>query len=340
MTSTTRILVIGATGGIGSEVAKAAHAAGWDVRAMHRRPKKAAAAMADMGVEWVKGDAMRAKDVNRAAKDCDVIFHGANPPGYKKWKQLAIPMLANTIKAAETVKARIAFPGNIYVYGDDAFPVLGEDAPQHPPTEKGNIRIEMEYMLRRTPQPALIVRAGDFFGPNAPGSWVGGGMIKAGKPISSVTYPGDPKTLHAFAYLPDLAETFIRLLNNPEVAASNFDIFHFAGHTVGGDTGVSFPDALRNAARMPDAPIKKLPWAMVRIAGVFNETFRELSKMRYLWRTPHRLDNTKLQSVIGSEPHTPLEEALRVTLVGHGCLPEQAPAASPQNETGHAAVAA
>lgn len=335
MTSTTRILVIGATGGIGSEVAKAAHAAGWDVRAMHRRPKKAAAAMADMGVEWVKGDAMRAKDVTRAAKDCDMIFHGANPPGYKKWKQLAIPMLANTIKAAETVKARIAFPGNIYVYGDDAFPVLGEDAPQHPPTEKGNIRVEMEYMLRRTPQPALIVRAGDFFGPNAPGSWVGGGMIKAGKPISSVTYPGDPKTLHAFAYLPDLAETFIRLLSKPAIAGADYEVFHFAGHTAGGKTGVNFPDALRRAAGVPDAPIKKLPWAVLKVVGLFSETFRELVKMRYLWQTPHRLDNTKLLAVLGDEPHTPLEEALRVTLDGHGCLP--APA---HKETGHVAVAA
>lgn len=339
MTSTPRILVIGATGGIGSEVARAARAAGWDVRAMHRRPKKAAGSMADLAVEWVKGDAMRSKDVARAAKGCDVIFHGANPPGYKKWKQLAIPMLANTIKAAEAVNARIAFPGNVYVYGADAFPVLGEDAPQHPAKEKGNIRIEMEYMLRRTPQPALIVRAGDFFGPNAPGSWVGGGMIKAGKPISSVTYPGDPKTLHAFAYLPDLAEAFIRLLSNPEVATSGFETFHFEGHTVGGDTGVSFPDALRRAAGVPEAPIRKLPWAMVKVAGVFKETYRELLKMSYLWKTPHRLDNTKLQSVIGSEPHTPLEEALRVTLIGHGCLPEQAPAAA-QNETGHAAAAA
>lgn len=339
MTSIPRILVIGATGGIGSEVARAALAAGWHVRAMHRQPKKAAGSMADMTVEWVKGDAMRARDVARAAKDCDVIFHGANPPGYKKWKQLAIPMLENTIKAAETVNARIAFPGNVYVYGDDAFPVLGEDAPQHPATEKGNIRVEMEYMLRRTPQPALIVRAGDFFGPNAPGSWVGGGMIKAGRPISSVTYPGDPKTLHAFAYLPDLAETFVRLLSNRQIATSDFEIFHFAGHTVGGDTGVSLPDALRRAAGAPDAPIKKLPWAVVRIAGIFNETFRELLKMRYLWQTPHRLDNTKLLAVLGSEPHTPMEEALRVTLVGHGCLPEHAPAAA-QNETGHAAAAA
>lgn len=339
MTSTKRILVIGATGGIGSEVARAAHAAGWGVRAMHRKPKKAARSMADMSVEWVRGDAMQAKDVARAAKGCDVIFHGANPPGYKKWKQLAIPMLRNTIKAAEAVNARIAFPGNIYVYGDDAFPVLGEDAPQHPPTEKGNIRVEMEYMLRRTSQPALIVRAGDFFGPNAPGSWVGGGMIKAGKPITSITFPGDPKTLHAFAYLPDLAETFIRLLSSSKVAGPDFEIFHFAGHTVGGDTGISFPDVLRNAAGVPDAPIKKLPWTMIRLVGLVNETFRELFKMRYLWSTPHRLDNTRLRAVLGDEPHTPLEEALRVTLVGHGCLPETGAAAG-QKETGHAAAAA
>ncbi|MGD1933588.1 MAG: NAD(P)H-binding protein [Candidatus Phaeomarinobacter sp.] len=335
MTSQPRLLVIGATGGIGSEVAKAARAAGWAVRAMHRHPRKAARSMADLDVEWVKGDAMRARDVARAARKCDVIFHGANPPGYKKWKQLAIPMLRNTIAAAEAVDARIAFPGNVYVYGDDAFPVLGEDAPQHPPTEKGNIRTEMEYMLRRTPQPALIVRAGDFFGPNAPGSWVGGGMIKPGKPVSSITYPGDPKTLHAFAYLPDLAETFIRLLSKPAISAADFEIFHFEGLTTGGDTVVSFPDALRQAAGVPEAPIKRLPWAAVGALGLFNETYRELVNMRYLWDTAHRLDNAKLVAAIGDEPHTPLEEALRMTLAGHGCL-----AMSAQKKTGHAAAAA
>lgn len=335
MTSQTRLLVIGATGGIGSEVAKAARAAGWTVRAMHRSPKKAARSMAGLDVEWVRGDAMRARDVIRAAKDCDIIFHGANPPGYRKWKQLAIPMLRNTITAAEAVNARIAFPGNVYVYGDDAFPVLGEDAPQHPTTEKGNIRVEMEYMLRRTPQPALIVRAGDFFGPHAPGSWVGSGMTKPGKPVSSVMYPGDPATLHAFAYLPDLAETFIRLLRKWECIGTGCDVFHFGGHTVGGDTHVSFPDALRKAAGVPDAPVRKLPWMMLAIAGLFSETYRELVKMRYLWNTPHRLDNTKLVAAIGEEPHTPLDEALRITLAGHGCL-----VPSPQKKTGHTAAAA
>jgi len=313
-----RMLVIGATGGIGSEVAKAAPKAGWQVRAMHRHPKQAAAKMAHLPIDWVQGDAMQPDDVARAAAGCDVIFHGANPPGYKKWKQRALPMLANTIKAAEAVGARIAFPGNIYNYGDDAFPVLREDAPQHPPTQKGAIRVSMEQMLRRTAQPVLLVRAGDFFGPNAPASWLVGGMLTPGKPVTKIRYPGAPNTLHAFAYLPDLAETFIRLLKEDQT--SGFKAYHFAGHTVGGDTGISFADALRRVAGAADAPIKTLPWGLIKLIAPFNETFRELAKMRYLWDTPHRLDNAKLVAALGDEPHTPLDQALRATLEGLGCL--------------------
>jgi hypothetical protein len=37
-------------------------------------------------------------------------------------------------------------------------------------------------------------------------------------------------------------------------------------------------------------------------------------EMRYLWQVPLQLDNTKLQALIGAEAHTPLENALAVTL--------------------------
>jgi hypothetical protein len=36
---------------------------------------------------------------------------------------------------------------------------------------------------------------------------------------------------------------------------------------------------------------------------------RELWEMRYLWHVPMRLDNSKLLSILGDEPHTPIEEA-------------------------------
>jgi nucleoside-diphosphate-sugar epimerase len=57
-----------------------------------------------------------------------------------------------------------------------------------------------------------------------------------------------------------------------------------------------------------------LPWFLLRIAGWFNETPREIVKMQYLWREPIRLDNRRLTAFLGSEPHTPLGEAVRETL--------------------------
>jgi len=45
-----------------------------------------------------------------------------------------------------------------------------------------------------------------------------------------------------------------------------------------------------------------------------------MREMRYLWRTPVRLDNARLIAVLGHEPHTPLDEAVFATLVGQGVL--------------------
>ena len=94
------ILVIGATGGIGRETARAFLLAGWTVRALARKPEAAAKTFGNLvGVKWLKGDAMQMNDVIRAAEGAAVIFHGANPPDYVKWRELAIPMLANTIES-------------------------------------------------------------------------------------------------------------------------------------------------------------------------------------------------------------------------------------------------
>jgi len=66
----------------------------------------------------------------------------------------------------------------------------------------------------------------------------------------------------------------------------------------------------------------------VRLAAPFNETFRELLEMRYLWKKPIGLDNAKLVRFLGEEPHTPLDRALGATLADMGCLEEPAYAAA------------
>lgn len=47
---------------------------------------------------------------------------------------------------------------------------------------------------------------------------------------------------------------------------------------------------------------------------ILQQTPRELYKMRYLWQTSVRLDNSKLVALQGDEPRTPLLEAGGKTL--------------------------
>jgi hypothetical protein len=44
--------------------------------------------------------------------------------------------------------------------------------------------------------------------------------------------------------------------------------------------------------------------------------------MRYLWKVPVYMSNDRLVATLGAEPHTPLDQAVRNTLIGQGCLRE------------------
>ncbi len=321
-------LVLGATGGIGSALARALMARGWRVRALHRNP--AGIRNSIPGIEWVCGDAMCRADVMAAAEGAAMIVHGVNPPGYRNWRGLALPMLENTVAAARASGARIFFPGTVYNFGPETFPLLAEDAPQRPRTRKGAIRVEMEACLRKAAEHGvrtLILRAGDFFGPEDIGnSWFAAAMVKPGRPLQAVTYPGRRKVGHAWAYLPDLAETAMRLIER-DAELPAFTVFHFGGHWFA--PGVGIAKAVRAAAGKPNLPIRRFPWWLIALASPFVETFREMLEVSYLWRLELRLDNRRLVAFLGDEPHTPAVEAVRATLVGLDCLGQAAASREP-----------
>jgi nucleoside-diphosphate-sugar epimerase len=311
-------LVIGATGGVGGETALALLARGWKVRALHRRPEEAAKHAIDPRIEWVEGDAMDAASVIAAARGVTAIVHGANPPGYRNWKGLALPMLESTIAAARAVGARVVFPGTVYNFGPEALPRVRETAEQKPRTRKGVIRVEMEQRLRESGVPALVVRAGDYFGPRTTkNGWFGQGIARPGQPLRWLMYPGKPDVGHGWAYLPDLART-IALLLDRESELEPFAVFHFRGHWF--DRGIDIAEAARRVAGAPRAPIFPFPWFAIYLLAPFVETLREMIEMRWLWKEPLELVNDKLVAFLGEEPHTPLEVALEATLRGLGSL--------------------
>jgi uncharacterized protein YbjT (DUF2867 family) len=113
MSETKLALVTGATGGVGGEVAAALLRHGWRVRGLARDPDRARRG-GPKGVAWVAGDAMRQAEVVAAAHGAAVVLHGANPPGYRNWRGLAIPILRNAIAAARAAGARLIYPGSVY----------------------------------------------------------------------------------------------------------------------------------------------------------------------------------------------------------------------------------
>ncbi|WP_240648136.1 NAD-dependent epimerase/dehydratase family protein [Pararobbsia silviterrae] len=363
-------LVLGATGGIGGEVAARLQRGGWAVRALHRNPD----GLSSRGerFEWVRGDAMHEADVVRAAQGVSLIVHAVNPPGYRNWGRLVLPMIDNTIRAARASGARIVLPGTVYNYGPDAWPELIETSPQRPQTRKGRIRVELEARLRAASRDGvrtLIVRAGDFFGPRAASNWFAQGLVKAGKPVTTILNPGRRATGHQWAYVPDVAETMVRLIER-EVELEPFATFHMDGHwdedgmqmiraiqravaadhrsaeiaraedpldrareadrardenapRSGARANPTDPTRLATSARMPK--VRAFPWALVMLASPFVTLFHEMREMRYLWREPLRMRNTRLVECLGAEPHTSLDDAVRATLESLGCLDAHRP---------------
>lgn len=310
-------LVLGASGGIGGAVARRLVDAGWSVRALVR---PASAGRLPGGVHGIVGDALNADDVRRAADGAELIVHAVNPPGYRDWAKLVLPMLDNSIAAARGNGARVLLPGTVYNYGPDALPNIDEASPQNPRTTKGKIRVEMERRLRDAAEAGditvLIVRAGDFFGPHAANNWFTQGLVKPGGRPAVVYNPGSRGVGHQWAYLPDVAETMVRLIERGGL--DRFATFQMGGHWDA--DGTAMTETIVRALGDPAVPVRRLPWWALRIAGLFHTTSREMMEMRYLWKQPVRMANTRLVAHLGEEPRTPLGLAVQTTLRSAGCL--------------------
>lgn len=311
-------LVLGATGGVGGAVAAALKRHGWQVRATVRDPAKLSDRDRALGYEWVASDALDAGSTARAARGAAVLVHAVSPPGYQGWAETVLPMADNSIAAARATGARIVLPGTIYNYDPAITPVIDADTPQTADGEKGRIRQELERRLQAASGevPVLILRAGDFFGPGVRSSWFAQALVRPGTPVRRLINPGKGVG-HSWAYLPDLAEAFARLLDRPERLAQ-FEVVQFEG--VWDPDGWRMPAAIAAAAGKTRLPEWSFPWWAMRLAAPLGGFPAAVVEIERYWRHPVRLDNRRLVALLGEEPRTPLPEAVRTTLAAMGSL--------------------
>lgn len=300
------VIVLGINGHIGNAVARAFLAAGYQVAGYGRSNKHPIP-----GVTFIKGDADDVEQMRAAIGDTDLVFNALNLP-YHQWTEgRKEAQTEKVIAALGTSGKTLLFPGNIYNYaaGDR---VVTPDLAQHPQTPRGEIRVRVENLYRaaaaRGDIQFLMLRAGDFFGPNTTGDWFDLAMMTEAKK-GKVNVMGAWGIAHAWAYLPDLGRAFVKLAE-ARGRLGSFENFHFAGHFV---TPEEMRDAIAAVAPQGTKFGLVARWIFPLI-GLVDPVIRDIAKMAYLWDNPMELRDPRLDAILGKGFATPFGEAVATTV--------------------------
>lgn len=301
-----KVTVLGINGHIGHHAARAFQAAGFEVTGFGRSNRHPIE-----GVAFFKGDADNPEDLRQAISGADIVVNALNLP-YDQWdKGRAEAQLERVIAAMGDDGKTLMFPGNIYNYAASDRRIA-PSTPQRPQTPRGGIRQRQEAMLAAASKAgkfrAIILRAGDFYGPGNVGDWYDQAiMLNIGK--GRIFRMGAPEIGHAWAYLPDLGRAFAALGERREGFGA-FETFHFGGHFV---THGALMEAIVQASPRP-LKVAPLPWFFLQAMGLANGVLREVVKMRYLWNHDMELVDPRLDALLGPDFATPFAVAVGETV--------------------------
>ncbi len=313
------VLILGARGRFGLAVARAFAAAGWRVLGQVRA---GASVAPEEGISWLALDLQDTAAIAQAAVGAAVVVHALNPVYTSRaWRTLALPMLEVSISLARTLGSTVMLPGNVYNFGAAMPALLREDTAQAAHTTKGRVRVTLEQRLAQSGVRSVVIRAGDFFGSGKGTSF--DLMLVKNLSKGVITTGANPDVATPWAYLPDLAKTFVRVAEQRDVL-SPFAVLHFAGHQIAARQWRELltPIARRQGwiAAQDTLKLRSIPWGLLRLVGLVVPMVASLVEMRYLGATPHALANDRLRALIGEEPRTALDQAIAAALQDLGMV--------------------
>ncbi|MDO9554768.1 NAD-dependent epimerase/dehydratase family protein [Rhodonellum sp.] len=297
--------VLGSTGNIGTQLAKELKMYTDIIRLVSRNPRK----INDTD-QIMKADLLLENQVDAAVAGSDTVYLVAGITYRTKlWQKQWPVIMGNTIQACIKHNAKLVFFDNMYCYDPMHVGHLTETTPVNPKSKKGKVRAEIAQMIldqiAAGKLKAMIVRAADFYGPNAKLSFLNESVInrmKAGK-TAQWLYAKNKK--HSFTYIPDAAKATAFLAQQQ----SAWDqIWHLP-------TSKEYPSGQEIvnilAKELDMAPkLQVLPGFMVGILAVFIPPLKEVSELSYQLEQDYCFDSTKIESTYNLKA-TPLEEGLR-----------------------------
>ncbi len=302
--------ILGAGGVVGSVLLRELGKRGAQVRLVGRNVVPSGGAK-----EAVRADLSRLDDTVSAVAGSTVVYLVVGLKyDLKVWRELWPRIMTNTIEACKRAKAKLIFFDNVYMYGK-VNGAMTEDTPYNPCSMKGEIRAKIASQLldevKAGDLTALIARAADFYGPEArtgvANILVFERLAKGAKPSVLV----NDTLRHSYTFTPDAAKSLVLMAGSDKSWNQTWHVPTAAPPP----TGREFIEmAAREFGVQPKYSILS-KW-MLRVAGVFDATVREIPEMFYQNESEYLFDSTKFSRAFKFEP-TSYADGIRQTVAAY-----------------------
>lgn len=316
-----RVLVTGATGFTGGQLARALKARGHEVWAMVRDPSRAAQLPA-AGIPTRPGDLADPVSLAAAVAGMDIIYNiaalyrqaGLPDSVYHQVNATAVGQLIEAAAAAGV--RRVVHCSTVGVHGDVEHPPANEDAPLNPGDVYQVSKVEGERIAReaatRTGVEVVIARPSGIYGPGDRR------LLKLFRGVARRRFVilGDGKIFYHLTYIDDLVEGFRLCGETPEAAGRTYILAGAEVPTLNELTALIAEDA-----KVPP-PSLRLPVWPVWLAGAACEALcapfgiePPLYRRRVDFFTKSRaFDITRAREDLGYAPAVSLREGIHRTL--------------------------
>jgi len=288
--------ILGSTGIIGTELAKALTQNTDKIRLVSRNPKRV-----NPTDQLVIADLTNFNEVLTAVEGSDVVYLTVGLQ-YKIniWQDQWPLIMKNVIDACKTHKAKLVFFDNVYAYGL----VKGwmkEDTMVNPSSKKGEVRAQIAQMIMTEVEKghldAIIARAADFYGPNTLLSFATVTVFDNFKKGKKAQWFIDASKKHSMTYTPDAGKA-TALLGNTTSAFNQ--IWHLPTDK-NVLTGKEFIEIAAKAFGVEPRHTVLKKW-VIQMVGMFVPVVKESMEMLYQNEHDYLFDSTKFEKKFNFTP--------------------------------------
>lgn len=302
--------VLGTGGSVSNEFVKLLAARNLPFRTVSRHPGSPAGEP-----EHRTADLTKHEQTLEAVAGSEVVFLLVGLKyDHKLWAEQWPRIIDNTVDACKRAGARLLFFDNVYMYGK-VQGAMTEETPYHPNSRKGEIRAQIATSIvkewKSGELTALIARSADFYGPGAKNG-IANALVfdpmSKGETASCLVSDALP---HSYTFVPDAAQALLSLAETPSAWNQTWHL-PTAPHPL---TAREFIVSASEAMGRPPK-YRVLSRSMLKVAGLFNSTIREVQEMLYQNDSPYLFDSSKYTRSFGFAG-TPYAEGIRATAASY-----------------------